>query len=411
CNLCQEKCPWKTDSEFEAGMEKRPAIYIPFAQAVPNVATIDKDLCVYMKKGKGCQLCVKVCDAEAIDFEQKDEMVEFDVGSIIVATGYDLFDPSKIPQYGYKQYPNVLTGLEFERITCSAGPTDGRIQLADKREPKSVAIVHCVGSRDKNYNSHCSRVCCMYGLKYAHMIKEQTDAEVYEFYIDMRCFGQGYEEFYERVSSEGVIFVRGKVGRINYEGDLPSGESGKLVVEAENTLLGEMVKVPVDMVILCAGLQPRDDANKVARLFNLSRRADGFFLERHIKLDPVASPTEGVFIVGCAQGPRDIPDTVAQAEAGAAKALSLISRGKITLDPAISFVEETLCVGCGRCEITCAFGAPSIANKDGVLVSTVNEALCRGCGACAVTCPTGAIRVKHFTIEQILSQIEALTER
>jgi heterodisulfide reductase subunit A len=356
-----------------------------------------------------CGECKEACEAGAIDFNQTDQIVELDVGAIIVATGYDQFDPSVIPQYGYKKYDNVLTGLEFERITCAAGPTEGKIVLKDGREPQSVAIVHCVGSRDQNYHEYCSRVCCMYGLKYAHLIKEFTKADVYEFYIDMRCFGEGYEEFYKRNSEEGVNFIRGKVAKITDEA-LTDEEKGKLVVVGEDTLLGKMVRVPVDMVILCSALEARSDADNVARLFTLNRRADGFFLERHVKLDPVATPTDGVFIAGCCEGPRDIPDTVAQAEATAAKALSLISKGTVTLEAAVSTVDETICQGCGRCEEVCTFHAPKVTAKNGTMVSTINETLCKGCGACAVVCPAGAISIKHFTQDEILAEVAALTE-
>lgn len=356
-----------------------------------------------------CGECKQVCEAKAIDFEQTDQIVELEVGSIIVATGYDQFDSSVIPQYGYKRYANVLTGLEFERLTCAAGPTEGKILLKDGRPPESVAIVHCVGSRDQNYHEYCSRVCCMYGLKYAHLIKELANAEVYEFYIDMRCFGEGYEEFYKRVSEEGVNFIRGKVAKITDEAVIDE-EKGKLIVVSEDTLLGKMIRVPVDMVILCSALEARSDAENVARLFNLNRRADGFFLERHVKLDPVATPTDGIFIAGCCEAPRDIPDTVAQAEAAAAKVLSLISKGTVTLEAAISTVDEAICHGCGRCEEVCTFSAPKVISKDGNLVSSINEALCKGCGACAVVCPTGAITIRHFTPDEILAQVAALTE-
>ena len=414
CSVCEEKCPWKTDSEYEMGLTKRKAVYVPFAQAIPHLAVVDPKLCAYIKSdGKKCGACIKAYEAQALTAEtllkQTDQIVEFDVGTIIVATGYDQFDPSVIPQYGYGKYDNVLTGLHFERMTCAAGPTGGKILLKDGREPESIALVHCVGSRDQNYHEYCSRVCCMYALKYAHLAKELTKAEVYQFYIDMRCFGEGYEEFYKRLSEEGVNFIRGKVAKITDEA-LTDEEKGKLIVVSEDTLLGKLVRVPADMVILCCALEPRSDVEKVGSLFGINRRADGFFLERHVKLDPVATPTDGVFIAGCCEGPRDIPDTVAQAEATAAKALSLISRGVVTTEAAISSVDEDICHGCGRCEEICAFHAPKVTSKNGKLVSTINEALCKGCGACAVVCPTGAISIKHFTQDEILAQVAALTE-
>jgi heterodisulfide reductase subunit A len=414
CGVCEEKCPWKVDSEFEVGLAKRKAIYIPFAQAIPNLATVDVDHCAYIQSGgKKCGACMKFCEAGAITPEtllnQTDQIVEFEVGSIIVATGYDIFNPSVMPRYGYGKYDNVITGLEFERITCAAGPTGGRIVLKDGREPESVAIIHCVGSRDQNYHEYCSRVCCMYGLKYAHLIKEFTNAQVYEMYIDMRCFGEGYEEFYKRVSEEGVTFIRGKVAKVT-DRAATEEEKGKLIVLCADTVLGSLIRVPVDMVILCTALEARSDAEQVAKIFTLNRRADGFFLERHVKLDPVATPTDGVFIAGCCEGPKDIPDTVAQASAAAAKVLSLISKGKISLESAVAQVDETRCLGCGRCEEICDFHAPRVIHTDGRWVSTINETLCKGCGACAVACPTGAMSIRHSTQEQILSMIGALTE-
>ncbi|MFC1990556.1 4Fe-4S binding protein [Chloroflexota bacterium] len=408
CGVCEEKCPWKVPSEFEEGMGERKAIYIPFAQAIPNVATIDREHCVYFKSGK-CRACERFCEAKAIDFEQQDEIIEIEVGAIILATGYDPFDPSVMSQYGYGKYDNVLTGLQFERMTCAAGPTGGKIVLKDGKQPKSTAIIHCVGSRDKNYNEYCSRVCCMYSLKYAHLLRETASAEVYQMYIDMRCFGEGYEEFYKRVGEEGVTFIRGKVAKVT-DVALTDEEKGKLIVLCEDTLVGKVIRVPVDMVILAVGLQPRCDAGQVAKIFSINQRADGFFMERHVKLDPVATPTDGIFIAGCCQGPKDIPDTVAQGSAAASKVLSLISKGRITLESAVAHVDEARCIGCGKCEEVCDFHAPIVVSKDGVMVSTVNEVLCKGCGTCSVVCPTGAMSTRHFTREQILEQVGALTE-
>jgi heterodisulfide reductase subunit A len=356
-----------------------------------------------------CLECVKACEQGAINHDMKEVSAEIEVGSIILATGYDQFEPSVITQYGYKKYDNVLTGLEFERITCAAGPTQGRIQLKDGREPESVAIVHCVGSRDKNYHEYCSRVCCMYGLKYAELIKEFTNAEVYEFYIDMRCFGEAHEEFYQHVSEMGVNFIRGKVAKITDQA-ISEEEKGKLIAVAEDTLLGSMLRVPVDMVILCAGLQARSDAADIASRFTIGQRGDGFFLETHPKLAPVNTPTDGVFIAGCCAGPKDIPDTVAQASAAASKALSLISKGKVTTEAAIAHVDESICHGCGRCEEICTFHAPTIISKNGTLVCSVNEALCKGCGACAVVCPTGAMSIWHFNMQEIDSLVDGLLE-
>jgi heterodisulfide reductase subunit A len=405
CGICQEKCPWSADSEFDADLGKRKAVYTPFPQAVPNTPVIDKERCVYFLKGT-CRACEKFCEAHAIDFEQVDQVVEVDVGSVIIATGYDVFDPKVISQYGYGKYDNIVTALQFERMCSATGPTGGRILLKDGGEPESIAIIHCVGSRDRNFHEYCSRVCCMYALKYSHLIKEKTNAEVYQMYIDMRCFGEGYEEFYERISEEGVRFIRGKVAKVT-DRSITEEEKGKLTVCVEDTLLGEMIRVPVDMVILCIALEPRADADQIAKLFTISRRADGFFLERHVKLDPIATLTDGIFIVGCCQSPKDIPDTVAQASAGAAEALALISQGKVEIEPITAFVDEEICSGCGLCERMCVYGALSLSDIEGVM--KVNEALCKGCGACAGICPSGALYMKHFSYRQILDQIDALT--
>ena len=404
CGLCQEKCPIKTPSEFDAALGKRKAIYTPFAQAVPNTPVIDTGHCTYFLKGK-CRLCEQVCEREAINFAQQDEIVDLEIGSIIMATGFEVFDPTPISRYGYGRLDNVITSLEFERLVSSSGPTGGEITLKDGAAPQSVAIVHCVGSRDKNYHEYCSRVCCMYALKYAHLIKEKLGAEVYNYYIDMRCFGKGYEEFYERISGEGTIFIRGKVGEVTDQA-VSDEEKGKLVVVAEDTLLGVLTRVPVDMVILCVALEPPPDVEAVARLFNISRSADGFFLEKHPKLDPVATTTDGVFVVGCAQGPKDIPDTVAQASAAAARVLALISQGEVEIEAATAIVDERICSGCQLCIPICPYSAISFDEEK--LVSRVNEALCKGCGACVGGCPSDAISLSHFTNEQIMAQMEGM---
>jgi len=405
CGLCQEKCPWKVDSEFDVGIGKRKAIYIPFEQAVPNIPVIDREHCVYFLKGT-CRACEKVCEPKAINFEQEDKVVEVEVGAIILATGFNVFDSTPIYQYGYKRLDNVISSLEFERLVNSSGPTEGNIVLKGGSTPQSIAIVHCVGSRDKNYHEYCSRVCCMYALKYAHLVKEKIgNAEVYQFYIDMRSFGKGYEEFYERLSVEGVNFIRGKVGEITDQA-INEEEKGKLVVVAEDTLLGAIIRVPVDMVILCVAMEPQPDAEAVGRLFNVSRSADGFFLEKHPKLDPVATTTDGVFIAGCCQGPKDIPDTVAQASAAAARVLAMISKGRVEIEAATAVIDERICSGCQICYLVCPYSAISFDEEKEVC--RVNEALCKGCGACVSGCFSDAISLNHFNNEQILAEMEGM---
>ncbi len=342
CGICWEKCPWKVqDTVFEAGMGTRKAIYTPFAQAVPGFPVIDVDTCVYFKNGK-CKACQKFCPTEpnSIEFDQVDEMVEVKAGNIILATGYDLFNATRIPQYGYGKLPNVFTNLEFERMCNAAGPTEGRVVLRDmKTPPKSVAIVHCVGSRDENYNKYCSVICCMQSLKFAHLVMERTGAEVYNCYIDIRAAFKDYEEFYKRVLEEGGHFIRGKVAEISDVARIPE-EQGKLVVQVEDTLIGKQRRIPVDMVILSAGLEPRADAKEVGKLFGIACGASGWYTERHPKMDPVATMTEGVFIAGCVQGPKDIPASVAQGAAAAARVLGKIQQGEIALEPIKASINE-----------------------------------------------------------------------
>lgn len=395
CGLCQEKCPAKKiPSEFDGGLGTRTAIYIPFAQAIPRVPVIDEENCRYFQSGK-CRVCEKLCPTGAVDFEQQDQVVELEVGTIIVATGFDLFDCSRISEYGYGRYDNVLSSLQLERLVDASGPTRGRIVLKDGREPESLAIVHCVGSRDKKYNRHCSRICCMYSLKLAHLVKDATGAQVYEFYIDMRTGGKGYEEFYERLQEEGVIFIRGRPAEI-----VP--HDGRLLVKAEDANLGRLIQIPVDMVILSAGLEPRHDAADVSHLFGFSRSGDGFFLEKHPKLAPVETASNGVFIAGACQGPKDIPDTVAQAGAAAAAAMAMMDQGKVTLEPSVAQVNIGLCTGCGECVVACPYSALELVEGH----VEVDETACKGCGVCAGHCRSKAITVLHFTDEQLLAEMQ-----
>jgi len=406
CGVCTEKCPWKASSEFECGLTQRKAVYRPFAQAVPNKPVIDKEYCTYFKTGK-CRACEKFCEAEAVDFEQEDEVVELEVGAIILATGFNVFDPTPIKQYGYGRLDNVVTSLEFERLVNSAGPTEGHIKLKDGREPESVAIVHCVGSRDENYHEYCSRICCMQSMKFAHLLKEHTDAEIYEFYIDIRSFGKGYEEFYNRILNEGTIFIRGRPAEITDVAETPE-EEGKLVLQFEDTLAGMQRRLAVDMVVLSTALEPQPDAEAVARMFNISRSADGFFLERHPKLEPVTTMTDGIFVAGCCQGCRDIPDTVAQASATAAEVLAMISRGRVEIESATAVVDERICSGCQLCMVLCPYSAISFDEEKEVC--RVNEALCKGCGTCVGACPSNSISLSHFTNQQIVAQMEGILD-
>ncbi len=350
-----------------------------------------------------CHQCIKVCPADAIDYSQKDQEVEVKVGTIIVATGFKTFNPERIPQYGYRRYPNVYTAVEGERLVNSSGPTGGEVILRDGRKPKSIGIVHCVGSRDRRFNEYCSRVCCMYSLKLAHLLKERTGAEVYNFYIDIRTPGKGYEEFYHRLMEEGVHFIRGRVAEITDWAVKPE-EEGKLVIRVEDTLAGVIRRIPVDMVVLSVGLEPQRDAEQIRRMLNLSCSTEGFFLERHPKLAPVSTFTDGIFIAGACQGPKDIPDTVAQAGAAAAEAMALADKGFVELEPNTAYIQEELCSGCHICIGLCPYSA--ISYNPEKKVAEVNEVLCKGCGTCVAACPSGAAEQRLFETAQILMELE-----
>jgi heterodisulfide reductase subunit A len=406
CGSCWEKCPIKVvDTVFEAGLGHRKAIYRPFPQAVPKYPVIDVENCTYYKTGK-CRMCEKVCPTNAIQFDSEDEILNLEVGNIVLATGYKIFDCRRIPQYGYGRLENVFTSLEFERLTNAAGPTEGKVVLRDgETVPQSVAIIHCVGSRDKHYNSHCSAICCMSSLKFAHLVHEKTGAQVYNFYIDMRPIFKGYEEFYHRILHEGATFIRGKVSEITDAAHSPD-EEGKLVVLCEDTLVGRQRRVPVDMVILAAGLEPRADSSEVGHMFGVSCGDTGFFIERHPKLDPVATMTEGIFIAGACQGAKDIPDSVAQGAAAAARVLSTISKGQVILEPIRASIDESRCSGCRICNNMCPYSA--IDFIEDLLVSRVNPALCKGCGTCVAACPSQVITGAHFTFDQLMAEIDGI---
>jgi len=401
CGDCVEACVLKkgVPSEFEESMARRRAIYIAFPQAVPLKAVVDKESCLLLSKGKCKKSCVEACKAEAIDFERKEEVVKREVGSIILATGYDLYDPHLLPQYGYDVYENVITNLQFERLASPSGPTRGEVLLKDGAVPKGIAFLHCIGSRDENANLYCSRVCCMASMKQAHLAKEKTGAEIYEFYIDINAFGKGYQEFYKRVREEGIYFIRGKGSEI-FKRD------GRLVVAAEDTMLGTPVEIPVDMVVLGTGLTARHDAEKVAQVLGISQSADRFFMEAHPKLRPVATNVDGIFLAGCCQGPKDIPDTVAHASAAAAEAISLSAQGEIEVEPTTATINPDLCAGCKLCIEICPYSAIDFLDAKGI--SVVNEALCKGCGACTAICPSKAASQNHFTQDQVLSEVEGM---
>jgi heterodisulfide reductase subunit A len=412
CQECIAHCVYKEPKfpdGFNERLGKRKPIYIPFPQSTPQVVLIDPEVCLNFKRGTLTDRCKKTCveacgDRQAIDFRQTEESREFKVGTIIVATGFQTFDVRRVPQYGYGTFPNVYTALEAERLVNASGPTGGEVVLRDGTRPQAIGLIHCVGSRDKKTNRWCSRVCCMYSMKLAHLLKEHSGAEVYNFYIDIRAPGKSYEEFYDLLNEEGVHFIRGRVGEVT-DWALAPGEEGKLVIRVEDTLAGFVRRIPVDMVVLASGLEPQADAQQVRRLFNMSCGTEGFFLERHPKLAPVNTFTDGIFIAGCCQGPRDIPDTVAQAGAAAAEAMVLIDRGYVEQEPNTAYILPD-CSGCKSCLPLCPYTA--IAFDAATQQAVINEALCKGCGTCVGSCPSGSIGQHLFEDEEVFSEIEGV---
>lgn len=409
CLECLEACIYKEGKipdDFNLGLARRKPIYILFPQAVPQVPVIDPETCIQFKSGRCKKTCVAACgDRHAISFQANEKTEEIEVGNIIVATGFQTFDPRRTPYYGYGVYPNVYTALEVERLVNASGPTGGELVLSDGTTPQTVGIVHCVGSRDDKTNRWCSRVCCMYSLKLAHIVKERTRAEVFNFYIDVRTPGKGFEEFYQKLLNEHVHFIRGRVAEVT-DWALDPTEEGKLIIRVEDTLVGLVRRIPVDMVILATGLEPQADAGEVRRLFNITCSSDGFFLERHPKLAPVNTFTDGIFLAGCCQSPKDIPDTVAQAGAAAAEVLALIDAKYVDTEPMTAYVIEEACSGCKTCVPLCPYNAIAIEGEN--RTARVNQAMCKGCGTCVAACPSGSIRQHLFEDEQIFEEIEGI---
>lgn len=402
CGECVESCPVSDiPSEFDQGLGTRNAIYFPFPQAVPNLPIVDRSRCLYFQSG-GCRSCADACPESAVDLEQEERIHELEVGAVVVATGFDLFEPERAKEYGYGRWPDIVTSLQFERMCHPLGPTRGKIQCSDGRTPERIAILHCVGSRDARFNRYCSAVCCMAALKFSLAARWQTGARVFDFYIDMRVTDKGGERFYERAQREDVIFVQGK-------GTEVIRRHGKLLVKAQDSVLGRRVIVPVDMAVLAVGMEPRADASRVAQLFGIGCNPGGFFLEKHLKLAPVETVAPGVFLAGACQGPKDIPDSVAQAGSAASAVLTLMARGAVDLDPTVAAIDETACGGCGLCVVDCPERAIELADRSGRTVAVVDEVLCRSCGSCAATCPTGAASQLGFTDAQLLAEIGGLS--
>lgn len=417
CGLCTEKCPMKkVPNEFNLGMDNRSAVYIPFAQAVPKVATIDANYCIKKKTGK-CGLCSTVCGVGAIDYDQKDEILEEKYGAIVVATGFNPISVEKFDEFAYAQSPDVVTSLEYERLMNAAGPTNGTLlRPSDKQHPHTIVFVQCVGSRcdakNEKGKQYCSKVCCMYTAKHAMLTREKyPDTDVYVFYIDVRTPGKNFDEFYRRaVEDYGVHYIKGMVGKV-----VP--ENGKLKVQASDLIANEQLHIDADMVVLAAAVEPDKSARPLATMLTASMDTNDFFTEAHPKLRPVESPTAGVFLSGMCQGPKDIPDTVSQASACAAKVIGLLAKDKLTGNPCVAHSNELLCNGCSSCEKVCPYGAITYADKEFRMpdrttavrrVAEVNPAVCQGCGACTVACPSGAMDLYGFSNQQIMAEVDAI---
>ncbi|MDO4944479.1 MAG: CoB--CoM heterodisulfide reductase iron-sulfur subunit A family protein [Ruminococcus sp.] len=415
CGACQEKCPSKkTPSEFNRGLNTRSAIYTPFAQAIPNVPVIDPNACIKLKTGK-CGVCSKVCQAGAIDYEQKDEIITEKYGAIVVATGFDIIKLDNYDEYAYSQSKDVVTSLELERIMNAAGPTKGHLErLSDGKAPKNIVFIQCVGSRcsDNRGKSYCSKICCMYTAKHAMLIRDKyPDTNVTVFYIDVRTPGKNFDEFYRRAVEEyHVNYIKGQVGKVAPQPD------GTLMVHGVDLIDGKQIKMEADMVVLAAAIEPDPTVRKLATMLTASIDTNNFLTEAHAKLRPVESPTAGVFLSGVSQGPKDIPETVSQAGAAAVKVVGLLAKDKLLTNPCTAQSDELLCNGCSTCANVCPYGAISyedkLINDHGIRetrrVAQVNTALCHGCGACTVACPSGAMDLQGFSNRQIIAEVDAI---
>ncbi len=413
CGTCIEKCPTKKiKDEFELGLGLRTSIHMVYPQAVPGKPFIDAANCTKLTKDK-CGVCEKVCPTKAIKFDDKEEFINKEVGAIVMATGYDLFNwEEAYGEYGYGKYPDVISGLHFERLVSAGGPTGGKIKRpSDGKEPKSVAFIKCVGSRDDTKGkSYCSRACCMYTAKHAYQVKDKIpDSEAYVFYMDVRTAGKNYEEFYQRALNAGARYIRGRVSKIYPRGD-------RLVLKSEDSLLGRPVEVEADMVVLATAMVPAAGSDELARTVGFSMDKDGFYQEAHPKLQPVETFAAGVFLAGACQGPKDIPDTVAQASAAAAKVMGLLSKTRLATEPMVSEVDTNKCSGCGLCVPICPYNAITLEEiqergHHGPIqrnVAVVNSSLCQGCGACVPACRTAALNTKGFTDDQLVAEVDAL---
>ncbi len=417
CGICWQKCPEKVTSNYESQVGKRTSIYIDFSQAIPPKPVIDKASCRYFKyldfmekklegkKPPPCRVCEKLCPPQAIAWEQKDEIITEKVGAIVVSTGYKLFDHKVYGEYGGGRFPDVITGLQLERLMNASGPTQGEVvRPSDGAHPKNIVFVSCVGSRDDSKGRpYCSKICCMYIAKQAIMLKEHDpEVQSYVFYMDIRAGGKDFEEFVRRAQEEyGALYIRGRVSKIYQDGK-------KLMVCGEDSLIGRPVEIAADMVVLATGVESSEGAAQVAQTLNTSYDSYGFMVEAHPKLRPVETNTDGIFVAGACVGPRDIPESVAHGSAAAAKVAGLLSQDTITTEPLTAAIDASRCMGCKLCAQICPFKAIDIVPMVGKEIAVVNEGLCKGCGLCVAACRSSAPGLKGFTDAQILSEVTAL---
>jgi heterodisulfide reductase subunit A len=407
CGKCAEVCPVVVSDEFQAGFTSRKAAYIPFPQAVPSSYIIDMKNCLG-NNPITCGKCIDACEKQCIDLNMPDELIDLDIGVIIAATGMDVYDPSILDEYGYTRFENVITTMEFERLICGGGPTEGNlVRPSDRKTPKRIGFIQCVGSRTENRgNPYCSNVCCMNTIKDSLLIHEHyTDTEVYVFYMDIRAYGKGFEDLYRRSKEIGVHYIRGLPGEI-----IENPVTKNLKVRVENTTTSKVEEHELDMVVLSVGLQPSDDLKRLTSIINISQTADGFFMEAHPKLRPVDAPTPGIFFAGSAEAPKDIKDSVTQAGAAVARSSILLNAGTVKGDAIKAVIDLEKCNSCGVCARVCPYGAIEVDVKAKTGAHLITAA-CAGCGACAAECRFGAITIQHFHDEQILAQIStALAE-
>lgn len=420
CGICIEKCPIrKIPNSFDCNLGMRPAIYVPFPQAVPNTPVIDRENCTMFKTGK-CGLCQKVCGPGAVDYQQQDQLVVEDVGAIVVATGFDLYNISEKPkgspikgygEFGHGKIPDVIDGMTFERLASASGPTGGKIlRPSDGKEPKQVVFIQCVGSRAREKGiSYCSKICCMYTAKHTMLYKHKVhDGQAYVFFMDARVPGKSYDEFWRRaIEEEEAVYIRGMVSRLYQKGD-------KVVVMGSDIAVGVQAEIEADLVVLATAVQPRSGADRLAQKLGISYDNYQFYSEAHAKLRPVECATAGIYLAGACQGPKDIPDSVSQASAAAAKVMTLFAKDRLEREPIVAKINEAGCVGCFYCKKVCAYGAveeKEIRDRQGNLIKIIahiNPGICAGCGTCQATCPSKSVELNGYTDEQIVAMIEAL---